>query len=207
MSIWIRLFQLYNFPGDNTRCSFHLSTVLGLGHETMHEFYLNAQEISAAICAFKHFPKRTPNRWNLVSKLVIELLKDDKNHVRFPIGRQCRSFNFSPEHCRHLERLLSKDFNLIFTQEERRGEIVHGEKAQHKDAFKPLVLLPPVDNCVRCSRKLQVHSINPDVRGNATSVPVNSSEEPLKVLGISWNTNKDTFKFNQAITLLKSQDD
>lgn len=49
--------------------------------------------------------------------------------------------------------------------------------------------------------------IEPDLRGTAPLVPVNNKEEPLKVLGISWNTREDTFNFNQGETLLKFQGD
>ena len=69
----------------------------------MAGFYLNEQEISAAITAFHQFPERTPGRWGLVSKLMQELLKEVSNDIRFPFGRkQCSISMFSVFICNSL---------------------------------------------------------------------------------------------------------
>jgi hypothetical protein len=125
----------------------------------MRGFYLNAQEISVAVSACKHFPEGTPGRWKLVSKLIKELLKDEDNSVCFPIGRQCQTFDFSSEHCRELHRLFVKDFKLLYTIEERKHDIMHGENAGVKDAYKPLILLPSLETCISCQRKLRVRDV------------------------------------------------
>ena len=89
--------------------------------------------------------------------LMAELLKDDTNTVRFPVGRQCQVFNSSStEHCRILYRLLMKDFNLLFHLDVRKQEIVYGTMAGERNVFKPLILLSKVDNCVHSNAKIAI---------------------------------------------------
>ncbi|RUA04970.1 MAG: hypothetical protein DSY43_05555 [Gammaproteobacteria bacterium] len=49
--------------------------------------------------------------------------------------------------------------------------------------------------------------IEPELRGPTTLVPLSKEEEPLKALGISWNTKDDTFLFNQGEKLVQAQDE
>jgi hypothetical protein len=125
----------------------------------MKGFYLSVQELSAAICAFKQFPETTPGRYNLVSTLINELLKAETNAVRFPFGRQCDQFNMSAEHCRHLYRLLMKDYIFLFTVDDMKHEVMYGDETATKDGFKPFIFLPSVENCLRCSKRLNIRDV------------------------------------------------
>jgi hypothetical protein len=137
----------------------HAKLTIYKAYENMSGFYLNAEEISVAVIAFSHFPERTPGRWNLVSQLMKEMLRDSTNSVRFPIGRQCQIFECSSEHCRYLYRLLTKEFHLLFNIEERKHEITHGKRTSMNDAFKPLIMPPSVERCVQCGSNLQIRNV------------------------------------------------
>ncbi|MEO0404760.1 MAG: hypothetical protein AAF193_07815, partial [Bacteroidota bacterium] len=48
--------------------------------------------------------------------------------------------------------------------------------------------------------------ISPELRGPTTLVELKSDTEPLKALGISWDTNNDVFLFNQGENLMQVED-
>lgn len=106
-------------------------------------------ELQALCDALRHFLTRTPNRWELVAKLVSSTtVKLNSLGPDLCLQGSVRGFRFKPQpdHCRSLSNLLHQDYPALLKYTDAMVTeplFCHPEQ----DAFKPLVLLPHVDSC------------------------------------------------------------
>ena len=106
-------------------------------------------ELKALTYAVKHFPERTPKRWELIATFVSEATLD-KEDVSPPLQLSKRggpTFSPVPSDCQKAHEILLCDYPAVLEQTDFSDFEVLYQHPQ-KDAFKPLVLMPAgVSSC------------------------------------------------------------
>lgn len=127
--------------------------------------------VAALVNAEKHFPPRTPKRWNLIAEYVQQLSAAQGSSTKsgsqagssgttqqstakvkeatMVLGQAQRGiltkFECSADHCKQLFKLLSSSYNKILSLAEDYKTIIFSDPST--SAFKPLILLPTVQSC------------------------------------------------------------
>jgi len=125
--------------------------------------------VAALVNAEKHFPPRTPKRWNLIAEYVQKLSATQGSSTKcgpgssettqqsaakvkeatMVLGQAQRGnptkFECSADHCKQLFKLLSSSYNEILSLAEDYETLIFSDPST--SAFKPLILLPTVQSC------------------------------------------------------------
>ena len=112
--------------------------------------------VAALLNAEKHFPIKTPRRWQLVAEYVKKscILVSDNGEKALQIdepsmvvgcSKSFVNFDYSAEHCKHLFNLISKSHKHMLSYQHGYESIVYVDHSL--SAFKPLVLVPRILKC------------------------------------------------------------
>ena len=122
---------------------------------------LTFSALSAIIYAEKHFPERTPRRWQLIADLVKKASvyeqaesssKTATAYITIGEGNTIIDFDYSYIHCKTSHGLLTAYHPDLIDFYEKQSTIIFSDPT--RCPFKPLILLPPVQSC--CDKSLCV---------------------------------------------------
>ena len=106
-------------------------------------------ELKALTYAVKHFPERTPKRWELIATFVSEatLYREDVSPLLQLSKRGGPTFSPVPSDCQKAHEILLCNYPAVLEHIDF-SEFDALYQHPQKDAFKPLVLMPAgVDRC------------------------------------------------------------
>ena len=111
-------------------------------------------QLTALVRAYKHFPSIVPKRWHLVSQFVAKCSENFSEHSPIMLESVLPNLPFdgSPNHCRKVCRDLEVHQPRLLFAADQQAQILFPDPSTN--AFKLIVLLPPVDVC--CGRKLLI---------------------------------------------------
>ena len=103
----------------------------------------------------KQFGGLVTRRWSYISRYVAERTKGFDNLPRFLVGERCSEiFKATEADCRMMRKVLLEKYPAVveFAKSEK-STFFNGAE---KDAFKPVVIVPPIIFC--CKEKIQVRN-------------------------------------------------
>lgn len=122
-------------------------------------FDISPLHIQAIISGCNHFPDRTPNRWDRIAEYVVKRTENLDTTVHVKIGKDSQKENItfvpSGPYCKVVYKIIEgqhPDFLLV-------DHILHDKVVlsdPEKNALKPLVLVPSVNDCIQCGKRTQV---------------------------------------------------
>ena len=107
---------------------------------------LNFTEMQTLLDGAEQFCELFPRRWSYISRYVAERTKGFDNLPRFLVGERCSEiFKATEADCRMMHKVLVEKYPAVveFATSEKSEFFISAEK----DAFKPVVNVPPILFC------------------------------------------------------------